>query len=51
MREVDVEGRVLVTTMLKPREVCKGALSQLYCQRWNVELDLRNIKTTLGMIC
>ena len=49
VREVEVDGRILVTTMLKPREVRKGALSQLYCQRWNVELDLRNIKTTLGM--
>ena len=49
VREVDVDGRVLVTTMLKPLEVRKGTLSQLYGQRWNIELDLRNIKTTLGM--
>jgi len=27
----------------------KDALKMLYRQRWNVELDLRNIKTTLGM--
>ena len=28
---------------------CTGELQALYCQRWHVELDLRNIKTTLGM--
>jgi hypothetical protein len=46
VREVQVEGRVLVTTM---REIPKGELGQLYAQRWDVELDLRNIKTTMGM--
>lgn len=49
VREVEVDGRVLVTTMLKAREVRKGTLSKLYEQRWNIELDLRHIKTTLGM--
>ena len=49
VREVAVQGRILVTTMLKRREVGKAALSHLYEQRWQVELDLRNIKTTLGM--
>jgi len=49
VREVDVEGRVLVTTLLDPRKVRKGELVQLYARRWHVELDLRNIKTTLGM--
>ena len=49
VREVRVEGRVLVTTMLDPGNVSKGELNELYGQRWHVELDLRNIKTTLGM--
>ena len=49
VREVKVDGRVLVTTMLDPRKVRKGELAELYGRRWNVELDLRNIKTTLGM--
>jgi hypothetical protein len=44
-----VEGRVLVTTMLDARQVRKSELSQLYARRWHVELDIRNIKTTLGM--
>ena len=49
LREVKVDGQVLVTTMLDAREVRKGELSDLYACRWHIELDLRNIKTTLGM--
>jgi len=49
VREVKVEGRILVTTMLDHRKVRKNELDELYRRRWNVELDLRNIKTTLGM--
>lgn len=49
VREVEVDGRVLVSTLLDARQVPKGELSQLYARRWHVELDLRNIKTTLRM--
>lgn len=49
VREVEVDGRVLVTTLLSRRKVSKRALARLYVQRWHVELDFRNIKTTLGM--
>jgi hypothetical protein len=49
VREVKVEGQVLVSTMLDHRKVRKSELSGLYGRRWNVELDLRNLKTTLGM--
>lgn len=49
VREVKVDGQILVTTMRDHRKVRKGELSALYGLRWNVELDLRNIKTTLGM--
>lgn len=49
VREVEVDGQILVTTMLDHRRVRKAELSSLYGLRWNVELDLRNIKTTLGM--
>lgn len=49
VREVKVRGKVLVTTLMSPRKVTKNALGKLYFQRWHVELDLRNIKTTLGM--
>lgn len=49
VREVKVDGKVLVTTMLDTRKTGKRDLSDLYAQRWHVELDFRNIKTTLGM--
>jgi hypothetical protein len=49
VRELKVEGRILVTTLLTPRKASKTELAQLYDRRWNVELDLRSIKTTLGM--
>jgi len=49
VREVKVDGRVLVTTMLDARQVRKGELLELYACRWHVELDIRNIKTTLGL--
>jgi hypothetical protein len=49
VRELKTDGRVLVTTMLDPRKTRKKDLSDLYMRRWHVELDFRNIKTTLGM--
>ena len=49
LRETRTAGKVLVTTFLSASEVPKSELSELYKQRWHVELDLRNIKTTLGM--
>lgn len=49
VREVKAGHQVLVTTMLSPRAVSKDDLSALYARRWNVELDLRNLKTTMGM--
>lgn len=49
VRETKVGRKVLVTTLLGPRETAKTALGDLYLGRWHVELDFRNIKTTLGM--
>lgn len=49
LREVKVAHQVLVTTLLDHRRVSKADLSALYARRWNVELDLRNLKTTTGM--
>jgi len=42
LREVKVRKKVLVTSFLNPREVCKREIGQLFVRRWNVELDLRN---------
>jgi Transposase DDE domain len=49
VREVKVAHQILVTTLLDQRRVSKDDLSALYARRWNVELDLRNLKTTTGM--
>jgi hypothetical protein len=49
VREAKVDGQVLVTTMQNARAVSKSELSALYARRWHIELDIRNIKTTLGM--
>ena len=49
LREVKVKGQVLVTTRLDDQDVGKQDLAALYGQRWRIELDFRNIKTTLGM--
>lgn len=46
VREVKVAHQVLVTTLLDHRKVSKDDLSVLYSRRWNVELDLRNLKAT-----
>lgn len=49
IRELEVGGKLLVTTLTCPVSVPKAALKALYKSRWQVELDIRNIKTTLGM--
>ena len=49
VRELYTSGKILVTTLLCPKQTSKSALKRLYHDRWHVELDLRNIKTTLGM--
>jgi hypothetical protein len=49
VREAQVNGQVLVTTLLDARAVHKSELARLYAHRWHVELDIRHIKTTLGM--
>lgn len=49
LREVRVGGRVLVTTLRDERQVHKYELDALYHRRWNIELNLASLKTTLGM--
>jgi Transposase DDE domain len=49
VRELKTSGRILLTTLLDHRRVRKQEVLDLYCQRWQVELDLRNIKITLGV--
>jgi hypothetical protein len=49
VRELYTGGKIPMTTLLCPKRTTKAALKMLYRDRWHVELDLRNIKTTLGM--
>ena len=49
VRELKTDKKVLVTTLLPDKEIPRISLAELYKQRWHVELDLRNIKITLGM--
>jgi len=49
LREVQVGGRIIVSSLLDARLTPKQVLGELYAQRWHIELDLRCIKTTLGM--
>ena len=49
MREVEVDHRVLVTSLLSPSAVTPRELDTLYRQRWNIEVDWRTIKVTMHM--
>lgn len=49
IREMSVAGKVLITTFICAKTHPKHLIKDLYKSRWQIELDLRNIKTTLGM--
>lgn len=49
MREIAVNGRILVTTILDPKATSAQALGALYKMRWNIEVNFRTIKATLEM--
>lgn len=49
IRELKIKGKILITTLLSPKAFPRHELKALYQKRWHVEVDLRNIKTTLGM--
>jgi hypothetical protein len=49
VRELQVGGKTLVTTLLCAKLTPKSELKSLYRQRWHVELDFRHLKTTMGM--
>ena len=50
IRELQVGQKILITTMLLAKDYPKKALKALYKQRWHVEVDFRNLKTTLGLV-
>ncbi|HQA27301.1 MAG TPA: IS4 family transposase, partial [Candidatus Competibacteraceae bacterium] len=49
MRETDIGGRVLVTTLNDAKSVSAKDIDALYGRRWQVEVDLRSIKAEMGM--
>lgn len=49
VRELHVSGKILVTTLTCAKKHPKRELKNLYQARWNIELDIRHIKTTMGM--
>ena len=49
VREFKAGGKIMVTTMTHPKTESRIALKQLYKKRWSVELDIRDIKNTMGM--
>ncbi|MDI3467193.1 MAG: hypothetical protein OJF50_006014 [Nitrospira sp.] len=49
VRQTEVAGRVLVTTLTDARHVTPTDLDMLYRSRWQVEVDLRSIKAVMGM--
>ena len=49
LREARVGGWTLVTSLTDARQVSKQELLALYRSRWQVELDLRSIKTVMQM--
>lgn len=49
VRELKTKGKILVTTLQSATAFPKYEIKELYKKRWHVEVDLRNIKSTLGM--
>ena len=49
IRELAVDGIVYVTTLMDPKKYRRQALAELYAERWTIELDIRSIKTQMGM--
>lgn len=49
VRELEIDGRILITTLLDPNAVTPRELDALYALRWNIEVDWRTIKVTMAM--
>lgn len=49
VRELKAGGKLMITTLTDARTYSKVQIKHLYKSRWNIELDLRDIKQTLGM--
>jgi hypothetical protein len=49
VREVSVNGKIIVTTMLEPKQASPEELAALYAMRWNIEVDFRTLKVAMDM--
>lgn len=49
IREINISGKILITTMLCPRKTNAITVKNLYKERWSIEVDFRNIKSTLDL--
>lgn len=49
LRELRVKHKTIITTLMKATKHSKKVISDLYQSRWNIEVDFRNLKTTMGM--
>jgi transposase len=49
VREMQVKHKIIVTTRCDAELHSKKDISDLYQSRWNIEVDLRNLKITMGM--
>lgn len=49
IRELKRGGKLLITTMLCAKKTSAKTIQGLYKSRWQIEVDFRNIKSTLGL--
>lgn len=49
VREFKVNGKIYVTTLLDKKKYHKKEIAELYKLRWQVEINLRSIKSVLNM--
>lgn len=49
VREFKVSGNVYVTTFLDAENYPKRDLAKIYCRRWDIEINLRSIKSIMAM--
>lgn len=49
IRELAVDGIVYATSLMEAKKYRRQELAELYAERWTIELDLRSIKTHMGM--
>jgi len=49
IRELKTKNKILITTFLSKKKTNIKTIKNLYKERWNIEVDFRNIKITLGL--